>query len=230
MASMRIFVADDHEVVRRGIIELLAAHPGWEVCGEAGDGREAIEKVARLRPELVVLDIGMPNMNGLEATRQIMRNNPLQKVIILTVTDAVNVVRAVLEAGARGFVLKDDAARDLVLAIEALQNDRNFFTARVAKMILEGYLKSGTQKQSEQPTLTAREREIVQLLAEGKGSKEVASILDLSVKTVETHRANLMRKMGFHSVSELVIYAIRNHIVQVNVGDPGAAKSGKGAA
>jgi DNA-binding NarL/FixJ family response regulator len=218
MSPLRILVADDHEVVRRGLCALLASHAGWEVCGEASDGREAVEKTKQLKPDVVILDIGMPNLNGLAATRQILRNDSHQKVIILTVTDSEQVIRDVLDAGARGFVLKSDAARDLISAVEALQRDRTFFTSRVGQLVLSGYLKNG-QSPSETtiPTLTPREREVVQLLAEGKSTKEVAAMLSLSTKTAETHRSNIMRKLNIHSVSELVLYAVRNNIVQVQV-------------
>lgn len=218
MSPLRILVADDHEVVRRGLCALLASHAGWEVCGEASDGREAVEKVKHTKPDIVILDIGMPNLNGLAATRQILRNDSRQKVIILTVTDSEQVIRDVLDAGARGFVLKSDAARDLVSAVEALQLDRTFFTSRVGQLVLSGYLKNGqTHAEPNIPTLTPREREVVQLLAEGKSTKEVAAILNLSTKTAETHRSNIMRKLDIHSVSELVLYAVRNNIVQVQV-------------
>lgn len=217
MPPLRIMVADDHEVVRRGLCALLASHPGWEVCAEASDGREAVDKVKQVRPDIVILDIGMPNLNGLAATRQILRNESRQKVLILTVTDSEQVIRDVLDAGARGFVLKSDAARDLISAVEALQRDRTFFTSRVGQLVLNGYLNKGQQAEPNIPSLTPREREVVQLLAEGKSTKEVASILNLSTKTAETHRSNIMRKLGIHSVSELVLYAVRNNIVQVQV-------------
>jgi DNA-binding NarL/FixJ family response regulator len=214
MTALRILVADDHVVVRRGLCALVASHAGWEICGEARDGREAVTKSAELQPDVVVIDIGMPNLNGLAATRQIIAHNPDQKVIILTISDADPVVREALQAGARGFVLKSDAARDLISAIEALERDRTFFTPRVSEMVLQGFL--GSQKDPRQlPTLTSREREVIQLLAEGKSTKQVASILDLSVKTAETHRSNIMRKLELRSVGELVIYAVRNNIVQV---------------
>ncbi len=216
--AFRIFIADDHEVVRKGLISLLEAQPGWEVCGEAGDGREAVEKASELKPDITILDIGMPSLNGLEATRQILKVNPDAKILVLTLHDSDSVVREVLNAGARGFLLKSDAARDLVAAAEALRRDKTYFTSKVAAMVLDGYLKGGVAPSPTQVTrnrLTPREREIVQLLAEGKSTKEVAVALGLSVKTAETHRSNIMRKLQIHSVSDLVLYAVRNNIVHV---------------
>lgn len=217
MNPLRILVADDHEIVRRGLVSLLKSHPRWEVCAEAQDGRQAVEKAKAVRPHVVILDIGMPNLNGLEAARQIQRDNPQCKVLILTITDADEMVRAVLAAGARGFVLKSDAVRDLVAAVEALESDKTFFTSRVAEMVLGGFLGRSRPGGNEAAlaNLTPREREIVQLLAEGKSTKEVASHLNLSVKTAETHRSNIMRKLNLHSVSGLVLYAVRNNMVQV---------------
>jgi DNA-binding NarL/FixJ family response regulator len=218
MNPLRILVADDHEIVRRGLVSLLKSHPQWEVCAEAQDGRQAVQKAKDVRPDVVILDIGMPNLNGLEAARQILRDHPRCRILILTITDADEMVRAVLAAGARGFVLKSDAARDLVAAVEALQSNKTFFTSRVAEMVLGGYLgrtQVATNGEIALPNLTPREREIVQLLAEGKSTKEVASYLNLSVKTAETHRSNIMRKLDLHSVSALVLYAVRNNMVQV---------------
>jgi len=214
----RILLADDHEVVRRGLCALLRAQPDWEVCGEASDGRQAVEKVLELKPEVVILDIGMPNLNGLEATRQILKANPQIKVLILTLHDSDQVVQEVLNAGARGFLLKSDAARDLVAAVEALRRNKIYFTPKVASMVLDGYLRRDDVSHQKMPArgrLTPREREIVQLLAEGKSSKEVAVALGLSVKTAETHRSNIMRKLDLHSVSDVVLYAVRNNIVHV---------------
>jgi DNA-binding NarL/FixJ family response regulator len=215
----RILVADDHEVVRRGLCALLQSQPEWEVCGEAADGREAMEKAQRLKPDVIILDIGMPSLNGLEATRQILKIQPQTKILILTLHDSDQVVREVLNAGARGFLLKSDAARDLVAAVEALRRDKTYFTSKVAAMVLDGFLKNGSPAAvAPAPTrgrLTPREREIVQLLAEGKSTKEVAVALGLSVKTAETHRSNIMRKLELHSVSDLVLYAVRNNIVHV---------------
>ena len=190
------------------------------MCGEAADGREAVEKTRQLKPDVVILDIGMPNLNGLEAARQILKHDARHRILILTITDSEQVVQEVLKAGAKGYVLKSDAAKDLVTAVEALAQNRTFFNSRVGQIILEGFLGTGDPAPKENtptPSLTAREREIVQLLAEGKSSKEVAVALNLSVKTAETHRSNIMRKLDLHSVSALVLYAIRNNIVHVPV-------------
>jgi DNA-binding NarL/FixJ family response regulator len=217
MNGLRILIADDHEVARQGIRALLESHPGWEVCAEAKDGREAVELATNSKPDIVLLDIGMPNLNGLDAARQILAMSPTIRILILTMHDAEQVVREVLAAGARGFVLKSDAARDLVAAVDALQHRRTFFTTRVTQMVLNGYLHQ-EEKESQPSTkavLTPREREVIQLLAEGKTSKEVAVALKLSVKTAETHRTNLMRKLDLHSVADLTLYAIRNGIVQI---------------
>lgn len=218
--AFRILLADDHEVVRRGLCALLKTRqPEWEVCGEASNGREAVEKALKLNPDVVILDVGMPNLNGLEATRQIVKAKPQIRILILTLHDSDQLVQEVLNAGARGFLLKSDAARDLVTAVEALRNNKIYFTPKVASMVLEGYLRRNSgEPEPEPPTrnrLTPREREIVQLLAEGKSSREVADALGLSVKTAETHRANIMRKLNLHSVSDLVLYAVRNNIVHV---------------
>lgn len=215
MKQTRILIADDHEVVRRGLRALLETRPGWEVCGEAVTGRQAVEEVRRLAPDIVIMDISMPEMNGLEATRQINRMSPKTQTLILSVHDSEQLAHEALEAGARGYVLKSDAGRELLDAVEALCQHKPFFTARVSEMVLEGYLKGGAEinKEALNP-LTAREREIVQLLAEGKSNKEIADLLEISVKTVETHRSHIMSKLNLHSLSDLVRYAVRNQLVQ----------------
>jgi DNA-binding NarL/FixJ family response regulator len=213
---LRILIADDHEVARKGIRSLLEDHPGWQVCAEAKDGREAVELANRLDPDVLLLDIGMPNLNGLDATRQVLATRPEARILILTIHDSEHVVREVLAAGARGFLLKSDAGRDLVAAVEALQNRRTFFTPKVAQMMLDGYLRPGEERDtSDQHILTPREREVIQLVAEGKTTKEIATALNLSVKTAETHRTNLMRKLDLHSIADLTLYAVRNGIVQI---------------
>jgi DNA-binding NarL/FixJ family response regulator len=216
---LRILIADDHEVARQGIRALLESHPGWEVCAEAKDGREAIDLADKNKPDLILLDIGMPVLNGLEAARQILATSPDAVILILTMHDSDQVVREVLKAGVRGFLLKSDAGRDLVAAVEALQRQRTFFTTRVSQMVLDAFLnREDRDVEKVDPSgdvLTTREREVIQLLAEGKTSKEVSVILNLSVKTAETHRTNLMRKLDLHSVADLTRYAVRNGIVQV---------------
>src|SRR6202522_3924693 len=222
--KLRILLADDHEIVRRGLCALLQKHEGWEICGEASDGREAVEMAKRLKPDVVIVDIGMPSLNGLDATRQLMQHDSHFKVIVLTITDSDQVIREALDTGARGFVLKSDAARDLVSAVEALQSKRMFFTPRVNDLVLAGFLDKGhvvaRNEPPNLPTLTVREREITQLLAEGKSSKEVATLLNLSTKTVETHRSNIMRKLSLHSIRGLVVYAIKNNIIQIHMPEP----------
>ena len=215
MGSLRILIADDHEVARQGIRSVLEAHPGWEICAEARDGREAIEYASKLKPDILLLDIGMPNLNGLDAARQILAMMPDACILVLTVHDSEQVVRDVLAAGARGFLLKSDAGRDLVAAVETLQAKGTYFTAKVAQMMLDGYLSPHSSDSASQPVLTPREREVIQLVAEGKTTKEIAVALSLSVKTAETHRANLMRKLNLHSVADVTVYAVRNGIVQV---------------
>jgi DNA-binding NarL/FixJ family response regulator len=216
MEPLRLLIADDHEIVRKGLRSLLAEQPGWQVVAEASDGRDAVDKAKHLKPDVIILDIGMPSLNGLEATRQILKGSPQAKILILTMHETDPLIREVLDAGARGYVLKSDAGRDLVSAVEALRRNKTFFTSKVAQMVLDGYLKKKSQtreRESPKDRLTPRQREIIQLLAEGKSSKEVAVALNLSVKTAETHRANIMMRLSCHSVSELVRYAIRNNII-----------------
>jgi DNA-binding NarL/FixJ family response regulator len=212
-----VLIADDHEIVRQGLRSMLEAQRECQVVGEAADGRQAVAMTKELNPDVVILDIGMPTLNGLEATRQILKLRPQTKVLILTMHESDSVIREVLDAGARGYILKTDAGRDLVTAVDSLRRNKTFFTSRVSQMILDGFLKGDPRPQdsgSGAIRLTPRQREIVQLLAEGKSSKEVAVALDLSVKTAETHRANIMRKLDCHSVSEVVRYAIRNNIIE----------------
>ena len=213
MSNFRILIADDHEVVRKGLRSLLEAHPGWEICGEAADGWEAVRKAQELQPDLIALDIGMPNLNGLDAAQQVLHDNPKIKILFLTIYETEQVGKTVAQIGAKGLILKSDAVRDLVSAVEALQHNSTFFTSSMPRSAMD-FDRKGNQRSLEKSTLTPRERQVVQLLAEGKGTKEVASVLNISVKTAETHRSNIMRKLGLHSVSELVLYAVRNNIVQ----------------
>jgi DNA-binding NarL/FixJ family response regulator len=214
MNSVRILIADDHELFRRGLAAELTQVPGWVVAGEAANGRDAVELAAALKPDIVVLDLTMPELNGLEAARKIISVNPAARVLILTAHESEQLVREVLSAGAQGYVLKSDAGRILIAALQALLDGRSFFTSNVARMVLDGYLRSESPDSSAPETLSAREREIVQLLAEGNSNKGIARALKISVKTTETHRSNIMRKMGFGSLPELVRYAIRNKIIE----------------
>jgi DNA-binding NarL/FixJ family response regulator len=216
MTEIKLLLADDHEIVREGLRSLLKAHRDWEIV-EAADGRQAVALVKELKPDIVILDISMPLLNGLEATRQILKLRPQTRVLILTMHESDSLIREILDVGARGYLLKTDVANDLVAAVESLRRNMTFFTSRVSQVILDGHLKGDSRpsdSDSEGTRLTPRQREIVQLLAEGKSSKEVAVTLDLSVKTAETHRANIMRKLNVHSVTEVVRYAIRNEIIQ----------------
>jgi DNA-binding NarL/FixJ family response regulator len=216
MKTLRILIADDHEMVRRGLRATLAEHPGWDVCGEAGTGRQAVELAAELKPDVVVLDLAMPELNGLEATRQIRKAAPRAEVLILTVHESENLVREVLTAGARGYVLKTDAGRVLVQAVETLSQHKPYFTAKVSELVLDQFLNPAPPEAPETgwSRLTPREREIMQLIAEGKSNKEIADGLGISVRTAETHRMSLMRKLNLHSASEITRYAIRNKIIE----------------
>jgi DNA-binding NarL/FixJ family response regulator len=212
---IRILLADDHEVVRQGLSALMATRPDWQVCGQAQNGREAVAMAARLKPNLAVLDLSMPELNGLEATRQIRKEVPETEVLVFSMYESEQFVRDLLAAGARGYVLKSDVTTQLMNAIDTVSRHKPFFTSEVAERVLEGFLRLGELSSAEGSAaglLTPREREIVQLLAEAR-SKEVAAILGISVKTVETHRASVMRKLGITSIVDLVHYAIRNHLV-----------------
>ena len=213
---VRILLADDHEIVRRGLRDLLEAHPDWEVCAEAENGREAVDRARESRPDVAVLDLSLPELNGLEATRRIRRDSPNTEVLVFTVHDSEELVFEALSVGARGYVLKSDGASHLIDAVQALALHRPFFNPDVMKTIVEGYVRERTEPNSVQGQaneLTRREREIVQLLAEGRGNQEIATGLGISVKTVETHRAAVMRKLGFRSIVDLVRFAIREGII-----------------
>jgi len=214
---VRILVADDHDIVRRGLRDLLTEHSGWEVVGEARTGREAVALAEQLQPEIVVMDISMPDLNGLEASHRIHKAFPKIGILILTLHFSDQLLANIIEAGARAYIMKSDAHRDLIRAVEALTMKRTFFTAAAAEILLHGFSKDHSVEGAEsrvRSRLTSREREIVQLLAEGKSSKEVAVALGISVKTAETHRANIMRKLEIHSVSEVVRYAVKNQIIE----------------
>jgi DNA-binding NarL/FixJ family response regulator len=216
MNTLQILVADDHEVVRKGLRAILEKQPGWRICGEAASGREAVAKAKKSRPDVVVLDFSMPDMNGLEATRQIRRVLPKTEVLVLTMYESERIAREFLAAGARGFVFKADTGKVLVEAVRKVSRHQPFFTPRVSKLVLAACLHPDPLGGGHvADPLTAREREIVRLVAEGKVSKEIAEWLSISVHTVETHRNNVMRKLGIHAVGELVRYAICHRIIEV---------------
>jgi DNA-binding NarL/FixJ family response regulator len=214
MHPLRILIADDHSVVRAGLRALLESRPGWEVVAEASDGREAVEKAAKLKPEVAVLDIGMPLLNGVEATRRIRAASPSTEILILTMHESDDLVQQVVNAGARGYILKDEADRVLLAAVDAARHHKPYFSARISSSrSIEALTPPDGTKMTRQ-RLTPREREILQLLAEGKSNKEVANLLGISVNTAEAHRANIMLKLDLHSLAELVHYAIRNQITK----------------
>jgi DNA-binding NarL/FixJ family response regulator len=213
---LRLVVVDDHGVVRRGVRALLESHAGWQVVGEGGNGREAVELVRTLHPDVIILDLSMPDMNGLEATRRIVEESPQTEVLVLTMHHSEQLAREVLQAGARGYLLKSDADQNLIAAVDSLSQHKPFLTSTVTEFVLDGYMQLTDRFEEDNGAamVTPREREIIQLIAEGHSSKQTATALDVSVKTIDAHRANIMRKLRLRSVSDLVRYAIRNKIVQ----------------
>jgi len=213
---LRILIVDDHAVVRRGVRSLLESEEGFEITGEATTGREAVAMARRMQPDVVVMDLSLPELNGLDATRQILKDSPRSEILVLTMHHSEELARDVLQAGARGYVLKSDADQSLIAAVKNLREHKPFLSSKVTEFVLDDYLRrtDALDEALTREAVTAREREIIQLLAEGKSNKEAASTLGISVKTIEAHRANIMRKLRLRSVSELVRYAIRNKIVQ----------------
>jgi DNA-binding NarL/FixJ family response regulator len=211
---IKILIADDHEVVRRGVRALLETRPDFAVIAEAADGREAFQKILELRPDVTIMDISMPEMNGIEAIRRVARSGVATEVLALTMHSSETLARELLEAGARGYVLKSDAARDLVSAVDSLGQHRSFLSAATSNIVIDEF-RRGSTGHNDRQKLSAREIETLRLLSEGKSNKEIAGVLFLSVRTVETHRANIMTKLNLHSIGELVHYAIRNNIISV---------------
>jgi DNA-binding NarL/FixJ family response regulator len=216
MYRLRILIADDHDFMRRGIRSLVESHPAWKVCGEARTGNEAVAKAQNLKPDIVILDIAMPGLNGLEAAGQIRKSSSKTEILILSVHHTDQLIQEIVKAGIRAYILKSDAERDLELGIEALARHKPFFTARATDVILK-YMRpsksSNTRVVTESP-LTSREREILVLVAEGKISNKIAAELGIVLKTVEAHRASLMRKLGLNGLTDLVRYALRNGIIE----------------
>ena len=215
MNAIRILLADDHSVVRSGLRLLLERQPGFHVVAEVADGRQAVQAAANLKPDVVVMDVAMPNLNGIEAARQIQMANDQVSIVILSMHSDESYVLRALRAGARAYVLKDAAEGDLIEAIRAVCGGKAFFSPAVSKLLVEDYILQMRQRAVEDSyeLLTPREREILQLLAEGKSNKEVANLLRLSLYTVETHRGNLLQKLNLHSVPELILYAVRKGII-----------------
>lgn len=216
MQPVSILIADDHAVLRRGLRALLETQPGWKVVSEVTNGRDAVENATTLKPDVAILDVGMPKLNGMDAAALIFKASPKTRILMLTMHSAEDLIRQTLTAGASGFVLKSDAERDLIAAVDALLHNKSFFTSAASDVILSN-MRGTTPKRASRSTgssLSIREREIVQLLAEGKSNKEVASLLNISTRTVENHRAKTMDKLKLRSFGELVRYAIRNRIVE----------------
>jgi DNA-binding NarL/FixJ family response regulator len=214
LVKIRILLADDHEVVRLGVRALLEAQPGWEVVAEARTGREAVALAEQLRPDVAVLAVALPDLNGLEATRRIRLALPETEVLVFTMHQSEQLLREALLAGARGYLLKSDDSERLIAAVAALAGHRPYFSAPVSQVLLDGFVRHSAAHEGVGRVLTGREQEVVQLLAEGRGNKEVADALAISVKTVETHRAAVMRKLGIGSLADLVRYAVRNYLVE----------------
>jgi DNA-binding NarL/FixJ family response regulator len=209
----RILIADDHQAMRQGVRSLLDSHANWQIVGEAADGHEALRLARETQPDIAVLDYSLPLMNGLELTRAIKRELPRTEILIYTMHEREDLIVEVLRAGARGYVLKSDTGPHLVQAIEMLALRKPYFSSEISETLLDHFVES-SHRGGNSSTLTSREREIVQLIAEGKINKQIAHLLDISVKTVETHRATAMHKLKLRTTAELVRYAVRNNIVE----------------
>lgn len=215
-ATLRIVLADDHTLVRQGLRKLIEARSGWHVVAEAGDGREAVRQTLSLTPDITIMDIAMPRLNGIEATRQIIRRAPEVRVLVLSMYSDDGCVTQVMQAGASGYLLKDSADTDLTQAVLAVAHGESFFSPPVAKAMLDGYRRQLTDRgvTDRYETLSEREREVFQLLVEGRSNRRVAEFLGLSVGTVETHRARIMEKLDLHNAAEMVLYAVRRGVIR----------------
>ena len=216
MGQLRILLADDHTVVRQGLRKVLEERPDWVVVAEAGNGREAVQKAEEVKPDVAILDVAMPLLNGIEATRQIVKRAPATRVLVLTMHSDEAYVNQILKAGASGYLLKDSADVDLIEAVSAVSQGKSFFSPAVARLMLDDYVRQLADKgvSDRYETLSEREREIFQLIAEGKANKEIAHILSISPSTVETHRARIMEKLDLHSAAEIVLYAVRRGVIR----------------
>ena len=215
MSNIRVIVADDHTVIRSGLKLMLGREPDVEVIGEAADGRQAVDLAEKLRPDVVVLDVAMPILNGIEAARQIAAKLPKTRVVILSMHSDEGYVLKSLKAGARGYLLKDSAESDIINAIRAVNEGKAYFSPEISRLLADDYVRQLRQRDVDDSyeLLTTREREILQLLAEGKSNKDISSLLDLSPYTVETHRSKILQKLNLHSLPELILYAVRKRII-----------------
>jgi two-component system, NarL family, response regulator NreC len=216
MGRLRILLADDHTLVRHGLRKLLQEQPDWEVVAEAGDGREAVRQAEQHKPDVAIVDVAMPLLNGIETTRQIARKSPMTRVLVLTMHADEAYVIEILSAGATGYLLKDSADVDLIQAVTAVSRGKSFFSPAVARVMLDDYVRALAEKglTDRYQSLSEREREIFQLIAEGKANKEIAALLFISPSTVETHRARIMEKLDLHSAAEIVLYAVRRGVIR----------------
>jgi len=215
VAKLRILLGDDHTLVRQGFRKILEERPEWEVVAEASDGRDAVRQALSAQPDIVILDIGMPSLNGIEATRQIVRRLPAMRILVLSMhADEAYIIQA-LKAGARGYMLKDSADTDLIRGVEAVAAGKSFFSPAVSKVMLDDYVRHLVEKgiADRFDTLSEREREIFQLIAEGHSNKAIADLLSVSPATVETHRAHILQKLDVHNAAELVLYAVRRGVI-----------------
>ena len=216
MAQLRILLADDHTVVRQGLRKVLEERPDWVVVAEAGNGRDAVKQAEELKPDVAIIDVAMPLLNGIETTRQIVRRSPSTRVLVLSMHSDEAYVNQILKAGATGYLLKDSADVDLIQAVAAVSQGKSFFSPAVARLMLDDYVRQLADKgiTDRYESLSEREREIFQLIAEGKANKEIAHILSISPSTVETHRARIMEKLDLHSAAEIVLYAVRRGVIR----------------
>jgi DNA-binding NarL/FixJ family response regulator len=216
MSRLRILLADDHTIVRQGLRKMLEERPDWEVVAEAGDGREAVRQAELHKPDVAILDVAMPLLNGIEATRQIVKKSPATRVLVLSMHADDAYVIQILQAGATGYLLKDSADVDLIQAVTAVSRGTSFFSPAIARLMLDDYVRQLADKgvTDRYESLSEREREIFQLIAEGKANKEIAAILSISPSTVETHRARIMEKLDLHSAAEIVLYAVRKGVIR----------------
>ncbi len=216
MNKIRVFLADDHKILRESLVILLSQKENIEVVGAAGDGLEAYRKILEIKPNIAVLDISIPHLNGLDLAEKLKAEMPEVKVVILTMHKSGDFVSKALSAGVRGYVLKDNALEELIECIELVSERKIYLSQDITGIVVEGYVNKNREiADAGENSVSTREKEILQLLAEGKSNKEISDLLNLSIKTVETHRANIMRKLGFHNITDLVLYAVRNHLIEL---------------